>query len=116
MIIGREFPWATGAQMAEGWIAALGKFFYLTVLAIAGILMRHAHAAASEGQFQTKSFFLACLTAPALGVIAGGLAEHFGASGLLKDAIVAITGFLGPAFVHAAALAIQGKILGKIKR
>jgi len=99
--------------MGETWVAALGKIFYLTVVAVAGIMMRHAHAAASNGQFQVKLFLIACLTAPALGVIAGGASEYLGADGLLKDAIVATTGFLGPAFIHATALTISGKFLKK---
>lgn len=99
--------------MGEAWLAAIGKMFYLTVVAIAGILMRHAHAAATTGQMQWKLFFLACLTAPALGVISGGIAEWAGATGATLWAIVATVGFLGPAFIHATALAISGKFLKK---
>lgn len=102
--------------MGETWIAALGKIFYLTVVAIAGILMRHAHAAATTGIMQWKMFVIACLTAPGLGVIAGGLAEWAGAEGWKLWAIVAMVGFLGPAFIHATALTISGKILKKLPR
>jgi acetyl-CoA carboxylase beta subunit len=100
--------------MNETWVAALAKIFYLTVVAIAGILMRHAHAAATNGQFQLKIFLIACLTAPALGMIAGGISAYFGVEGPLLWAIVALTGFLGPAFIHAVALVVSGKLLKKL--
>lgn len=99
--------------MGETWLAALGKIFYLTVVAIAGILMRHAHAAAVTGQVQWRLFFIACLTAPCLGIISGGIAEWAGAQGATLWAIVATVGFLGPAFIHAAALTLSGRFLKK---
>ena len=99
--------------MAEGWAAIAWKMFSLTVVSVAGILMRHAHNAATTGRIQWKMFGLACLTAPALGVISGGISEWAGATGATLWAIVATVGFLGPAFIHATALTISGKLLKK---
>lgn len=97
--------------MLDEWASALGKVFALTVVTIAGILMRHAHAASLSGQMQWKMFGVACLTSPALGVIAGGAAEWAGATGAVLWAIVALTGFLGPAIIHATTLTILGRVL-----
>lgn len=103
-------------MIGDEWVAAFGKAVTLALVSIAGILMRHAHAAATTGQVQWRLFLIACLTAPAMGVIAGGLAEWMGASGMLLWAIVATIGFLGPPFIHATALTISGKLLKKIPR
>lgn len=100
--------------MAEGGIAAaVWKFFCLMAVTIAGILMRHAYAADTSGKMEWKKFLLACLTAPALGIISGGVAAGVGATGAMLWAITATVGFLGPLFIHGAALAYSGKLLKK---
>jgi hypothetical protein len=102
--------------MGEGWTAIAWKMFSFMAVTVAGILMRHAHQASQPGgKFELKLFLLACLSAPALGVISGGVAEWAGVTGAALWAIVATVGFLGPAIVHGVALAIQGKLVGKIK-
>lgn len=102
--------------MTDDWLTHAMKMAYFMFLALVGILMRHAHAAATTGKMEWRMFFLACLTAPGLGIIAGGLVDWAGAPPLIQYAIVATIGFLGPAFVHAFVLTVMNKWLANRDR
>lgn len=94
-----------GLYMAdEGSLASqVANGAWVTFLALLGILARQAHSSAVDGKINWRLLGVACLTAPALGVIAGGLAAWAGVPQFANSAIVALVGFLGPAFVQATA-------------
>lgn len=87
--------------MKESWAAQALNIAYLTFLALLGILARHANTDATH--INGRALAMACLTAPALGIIAGGVAQWAGVPLFAQSAIVALVGFLGPAFVSATA-------------
>ena len=80
----------------------------LAFLAWLGILARHAHAGAlAGGKVNWRALAVDSLTAPFLGLCGGAALQKIGAPDYATWALVALCGYLGPAFVKATAEAVR---------
>lgn len=75
----------------------------VVTVSLAGIVARHAQQGVMSGKIDWRLLAMSCLTAPALGIIAGGLAQYMAVPFMAQWAIIALVGFLGPAFVTGTA-------------
>lgn len=92
-----------GEQMGapeNSWLSQVMTLAMATFVSVLGILARFAQGAAATGKIEWRSFWIACLTAPALGIMAAGLGSWLGTPWMLNAAIEGFIGFVGPAFVQ----------------
>lgn len=95
------------------WLNQAANIAALTAVSLAGIVARHAQQGAATGKMQWRLLAMGCLTAPALGLIAGGVANYLAVPIQAQWAIVALLGFLGPPFVTATAGRVTEILLKK---
>jgi hypothetical protein len=84
----------------------IGNYGWLGLAAFCGVLARAARWTTADGKFDGRKAAFECLTAPAIGLMAGGLTRYFNPDmdPMILGAIAALLGLLGPAAIEAAAL------------
>lgn len=83
-----------------------GSYAWLGFAAFLGVLARSARWTTSEGKFDGRKALFECLTAPAIGLIAGGITRYFtpNVDPMILGAFAATLGLLGPAAIETIAL------------
>lgn len=82
------------------------NYLWLGIAAFFGVLARAARWTKTDGTFDAMKAFLECLTAPAIGIMAGGVCQYFSpaADPMIVGAIAATMGLLGPAALSEVAM------------
>lgn len=77
------------------------NYLWLGVAAFFGVLARAARWTKPDGTFDIGKAFLECLTAPGIGIMAGGVCQYFSpnADSMIVGAIAATMGLLGPSLL-----------------
>lgn len=90
------------------------EYGWLMFAAFCGVLARSARWTTTEGKVDWRKAVFECLTAPAIGLMAGGLARYSSPDmdPMILGAIAALLGLLGPAAIEAAALNWWNKKIG----
>jgi hypothetical protein len=90
------------------------NYLWLGAAAFFGVLARAARWTKEDGSFSPQKAFLELLTAPAIGLLAGGLAKYFDPNldPMILGAGAAFLGLVGPAAIEAAALKWFQKRIG----
>jgi len=80
-----------------------GNYLWLGFAALCGVFARAARWTTVEGQFDWQKAVFECMTAPAIGLIAGGATAYFSPNldPMILGAIAASLGLLGPAAIEA---------------
>lgn len=80
----------------------VGSYLWLGTAALCGVFARAARWTTADGKFSWQKALFECMTAPAIGLIAGGAAAYFSPNTdpMILGAIAASLGLLGPAAIE----------------